>query len=183
VIDRIRRESHVPSALVSPGQTAEIATLARALGVEMFRGNFEASDTADFLEACRGKGLKTAFVGDCRTHFKAARLAHVAISIGDDVDLDIDPASFLIQQGRLEPLVALSRIARDHATRVSQAQTLILVPNLACVAGAFLFGFTGMTAVMLSNLGTLGLYRIATDSLRGLDEPGRGPSGRPRRAG
>ena len=182
-IDQIRRDSHVPSALVSPRASAEVTTLAKALGVEMFRGDFGASDTADFLAACRDRGLKAAFVGDCQTHIRAAGLAHVAISIGDDADLDVDPAAFLIQQGRFEPLVALSRIARDHASRVSQAQTLILVPNLACIAGAFLFGFTGMTAVMLSNLGTLGLYRIATDSLRGLDEPGRGPSGRPRRAG
>jgi hypothetical protein len=66
---------------------------------------------------------------------------------------------------------------------VNQAQQLILLPNLACVAGAFLFGFTGMTAVMLSNLGTLGLYRRASDSLRGLESILPARSDQPRRAG
>jgi cation transport ATPase len=183
-VDRIRRDSHVPFALVSPHGTAEVSGLAKSLGVEMFRGDFTLDDTAEFLAACRAKGLKVAFVGDCRLHPRATGLAHVAISLADsDFDLEHDPAPLLIQQDRLGPLVDLSRIARDHASRVDQAQKLILVPNLLCIAGAFLFGFTGMTAVMLSNLGTLGLYRIASDSLRGLDAPTSGPSGRPRRAG
>jgi cation transport ATPase len=182
-IEQIRRNSHQPFALVSSRATAETADLAKKLGVEMFRGDFSSDDTVAFLVACRGKGLKTALVGDCRSHARAARLAHVAISIGDDGTLEDDPASLLIQQARLDPLAELIRIARDHANRVDQAQKFILVPNLLCVAGAFFFGFTGMTAVMLSTLGTLGLYRIATDSLRELDAPGVSPSGRPRRAG
>ena len=71
----------------------------------------------------------------------------------------------------------LCEISRAHASRVDQAQKLILVPNLICIAGAFLFGFTGMTAVMLSNLGTLGLYRRASGfrsaGWRRPDRPGR----------
>ncbi len=74
-----------------------------------------------------------------------------------------------MQQPRLAPLADLFEISRTHVSRVDQVQKLILVPNLICVAGAFLFGFTGLTAVMLSNLGTLGLYRRSADSLRGLD--------------
>ena len=184
VIDQVRKASHVPFALVSPRGSVEVSSMAKSLGVEMFRGDFSPDETANFLLACKSKGLKVAFVGDCRLHPRASGHAHVAISLVDDTrldfDLDLDPAHFLIQRGRLSPLADLGRISRDHATRVHQAQQLILVPNLLCVAGAFLFGFTGMTAVMLSNLGTLGLYRIASDSLRGLDSPG---SGRPRRAG
>ena len=184
-IDRVRRDSHVPFALVSPQGGVEVASLAKSLGVEMFRGDFSPDDTAEFLAACQMKGLKVAFVGDCRLNARAAGRAHVAISLAHDADrdLDLDPAALLIQQDGLAPLVDLIRISRDHASRVNQAQKLILLPNLLCIAGAFLFGFTGMTAVMLSSLGTLGLYRIASDSLRGLDAPGRGPSGRPRRAG
>jgi cation transport ATPase len=184
-VDRVRRDSHVPFALVSPQGSTEVSSLAKSLGVEMFRGDFTTADTAEFLLACRTKGLKAAFVGDCRLHPLAASRAHVAISVADDAafDLELDPAAFLIQQPGLAPLVDLSRIARDHASRVHQAQNLILVPNLLCIAGAFFFGFTGMTAVMLSNLGTLGLYRIASDSLRGLDSPNSGRKGQPRRAG
>lgn len=188
-IAAIRRASHVPFALVSSAPAAEVEVLAHALGVEMFRGDFSRDETADFLAACRGRGLKAAFVGDCREHPRAAAEAHVAISLADPaqdgLDLDSDPAAFLVQSAGLDPLADLDRIARDHASRVVQAQKLILVPNLLCVAGAFFFGFTGMTVVMLSNLGTLGLYRIASDSLRGLEapSPARPIGGQSRRAG
>ena len=189
-VERVRRGSHVPFALVSSAPAAEVSKLAGSLGVEMFRGDFTQDDTAEFLAACRSRGLKVAFVGDCRLHPLAASRAHVAVSLVDaaelagELDLDEDKGSFLMQRAGLAPLVELSRVARDHASRVVQAEQLILVPNLLCIAGAFLFGFTGMTAVMLSNLGTLGLYRLASDSLRGLDSPSTSHRpGRPRRAG
>ena len=182
-IDRIRRFSHVPFALVSPKGEAEVAGLAKSLGVEMYRGSFAPDDTTKFLVACRERGLKTAFVGDCRAQPGAAAEAHVAISVDSEADLDSDPAGLLMQQPRLAPLSDLFEISRTHAGRVDQVQKFILVPNLLCVAGAFLFGFTGLTAVMLSNLGTLGLYRRASDSLRGLDPPALPRSDRPRRAG
>ena len=182
-IARIRRLSHVPFALVSSRGEAEVSGLAKSLGVEMYRGSFSPDETAEFLTACRGRGLKVAFVGDCRANPRASAEAHVAISIVGEADLDSDPAGLLMQQPRLAPLADLFEISRAHATRLVQAQRFILVPNLLCVAGAFLFGFTGLTAVMLSNLGTLSLYRIASDSLRGLDSPSAPRPGRPRRAG
>ena len=46
-------------------------------------------------------------------------------------------------------------------------------PNLACVAGAFLFGFSGLTVVALSNLGTYGVYTRATGSLRAVGRADR----------
>jgi cation transport ATPase len=183
VIDRIRRSSQVPFALVSSRPQGQLSDLASSLGVEMYRGNFRPEETADFLTACRGRGLKTGFVGDCRSQPRAAAEAHVAISLASDDDLDSDPAGLLMQQDRLAPLADLHSISRDHSNRVTQSQRLILVPNLLCVAGAFLFGFTGLTAVMLSNLGTLGLYRRASDSLRGLGSIESLRTGQPRRAG
>jgi cation transport ATPase len=154
--------------------------MAKALGVAMYRGHFRAEDTASFLAACRGRGLKTGFIGDCGLYPRAAAEAHVSISIEADADLDADPAGLLMQRSRLTALADLHVISRTHASRVIEAQQFILLPNLLCVAGAFFFGFTGMTAVMLSNLGTLGLYRRVSDSLRGLDT--LGPD-QPRRAG
>ncbi len=182
-IERIRRLAHVPFALVSGRPEPEAAGLAGSLGVEMYRGSFSAEETAAFVVACRERGLKAAFVGDCRAHPAAAAGAHVAISIDAEADLDADPAGLVMQQARLAPLADLFEISRSHVSRVDQDQKLILVPNLICVAGAFLFGFTGLTAVMLSNLGTLGLYRRASDSLRELAPPEPVRSDRPRRAG
>jgi Cu2+-exporting ATPase len=183
VIDQVRRASGLPFALVSSRSKAEVQGLAKSLGVEMFRGDFESDHTAEFLKACRKRGLKVAYLGDCRKNPRISAEAHVSLSWSDAPDLETHPASLLLQNPSFDPLGDLLEIARSHATRVQEAQQLILLPNLVCVAGAFLFGFTGMTAVMLSNLGTLGLYRRASDSLRGLQAIVPQGPGQPRRAG
>jgi cation transport ATPase len=183
VIEQVRRTSGLPFALVSSRRSSEVSGLAKALGVEMYRGDFRSELTADFLKACRKRGVKTAFIGDCRSHPEVAAESHVSISWASEAGLDSDPASLLMQRDGFDPLGELLAISREHATRVNQAQQFILYPNLVCVAGAFLFGFTGLTAVMLSNLGTLGLYRRASDSLRGLESIVPPGAGQPRRAG
>jgi Cu2+-exporting ATPase len=149
----------------------------------MYRGDFMPELTGEFLAACGKRGVKAAYLGDHRTPRQTAAEAFVSLGWTGEGDLEANPASLLIQQSSFEPLGSLLALSREHAQRVNQAQQLILLPNLACVAGAFLFGFTGMTAVMLSNLGTLGLYRRAADSLRGLESIVPPRAGQPRRAG
>jgi Cu2+-exporting ATPase len=128
------------------------------------------------LRACRERGRKTAFIGRCTRRAEAAAEAYVAVSIGDDADLDSDPAAVLILQPSLDPFTNLWEIARSHEDRLRSLQRFILVPNLLCVAGAFFFGATALTAVMISNVGTFGLYSSAVRALQTV-----GPAGRPQR--
>jgi hypothetical protein len=57
--------------------------------------------------------------------------------------------------GWLGPLRELSRA---HVDRVRTVHGAILLPNLACIAGAFVLGISGLPVVLLSNLGTLAVY-------------------------
>jgi hypothetical protein len=41
-----------------------------------------------------------------------------------------------------------------------------MVPNLLCVVGAFMFGLSGLAAVIISNFGTSMVYNDAMRSLR-----------------
>ena len=83
-----------------------------------------------------------------------------------------DPAAVLLLQPRLDPFANLWEIARSHEDRLRSLQRFILVPNLLCVAGAFFFGFTALTAVVVSNLGTFGLFSSAVGTLRELEAAG-----------
>ena len=101
-------------------------------------------------------------------------MADVAVSISDDTDFDSDPAAVLLLQNRLDPFADLWEIARSHEDRLRALQRFILVPNLLCVVGAFFFGATALTAVLVSNLGTFGLYSMRSPG------PAIGRAGRPR---
>jgi cation transport ATPase len=118
--------------------------------------------------------MKTAFIGRCSRRAEAAAEAYVAVSIGDDADLDADPAAVLLLQPRIDPFTNLWEIARTNENRLRSLQRFILVPNLLCVAGAFFFGATALTAVLVSNLGTFALYSSAVRALQTVGPPGRG---------
>ena len=173
-LDRIRNLARVPIALVSNRSEADVAVLAQRLGVDLHKGGFSADDTGRFLRACRDRGLRTAFVGHGRRRAAAAAEAEVAFSFVSEVDEPADSSAALLLHPRLDRFADLWEIARTHEGRVLDAQKLVLLPNVLCVAGAFLFGFTGLTAVMITNLGTFGLFNRSIGTLRELEPAGRG---------
>jgi cation transport ATPase len=177
---RIRAQGPLTIALVSARTEADVAARAALLGVDLHVSRCAPEATARLLRDCRRRGLKTAFIGHCRRRAEAAAEAHVPISVVDDADLDGEPAAVLLTQPRLEQFASLWEIARSHEERLRLLQRLILVPNVLCVAGAFFLGATALTAVMLSNLGTFGLYSSAVGALQAVEPVGRGRSRRPR---
>jgi cation transport ATPase len=176
---RIRALGPVAITLVSARSEAEVAARAALLGVDLHVSRCTPEATARLLRDCRERGLKTAFIGRCRRRVLAASEAHVAVSVVDDGDLESEPAAVLLSQPRLDQFASLWETARSHEDRLRALQRLILVPNVLCVAGAFFFGATALTAVMLSNLGTLGLYMSAVGALQSVEPAGRGRA-RPR---
>jgi cation transport ATPase len=172
-IRRMQALAPVAMAFLTGRPQAEAIDLAASLGVPVAHGDTSPEAAVALIRDARQQGRRIAFIGDCRRNPRAAEAAHVAIAVSDDpdMDLDADHAGILIQGGRPGPLADLWRIARAHHDRNRDARRLIMVPNLLCIAGAFFFGFTTLSAVLLSNLGTYGLYRRATESLRDLDAP------------
>jgi Cu2+-exporting ATPase len=173
---RIRAQAAVAVALVSSRAERDVAALGSLIGVDVSKGGFSGDATARFLGACRERGLRTAFVGHCQRQAAAAALAHVAVSFVGEADLYPDCAAAVLPQPRLDLFADLWEIARRHEGRVVGAQKLVMVPNVFCVAGAFLFGFTSLTAVVITNLATFTLYNRAIGPLRDLKPAASGRS-------
>ena len=83
--------------------------------------------------------------------------------------MDRDPAPIWLLQPRLAKLVELWDIAHIHQRRLRVAHGYALIPNLLCVAGAFVWGFTSLASVVVTNLGTYGLYSRTKASIRSLE--------------
>jgi Cu2+-exporting ATPase len=156
---------------------ALVATLAAGLGVNQVVGELNPDAKAEFLRGCRQRGATAVFVGDCGRNPVAAAEAGVAIALSSDLDLEDllnhAEAPVIAMGARVERLDVLWEVAASRAQRVKTDQAIVMVPNIFCVAGAFLFGFTGLTSVVVSNLGTFGVYNRAAGSLRCPDRHGR----------
>ena len=171
---RIQESAQVPIVLISSRPEAAIAGLAAAIGVDAHQGSLSDGEASQLFRSFRDRGARVGFVADCRQHGVAAAEAHVAISLAGDHDLDSDPGALLVLQPGLERLADLWDIARSHTHRVRSTERFVLWPNLICVAGAFFLGATALTSVVVSNLGTIGLYGRALGSLRSRQPTRRG---------
>ena len=127
----------------------------------------------DFLRSCRRRGFKVAYVGDCRANPRTAAEAHVAISLvageASDLDPDHDPAPIWLLEPRLAKLGEIWEIAHIHRQRLKVAHRYALIPNVLCVAGAFVWGFTSLTSVVVTNLAIYGTYSRTAGSIRSLE--------------
>jgi cation transport ATPase len=194
-VRRLREAAGVPIALVSDRPPELAASLASSLGVDAHQGGLSAGDVDLLLSSFRSRGLRAVVVGEGAGRLGAmsgwqgfasepqsstarpdrgsqANPCHpqVAIDLGGDVASS--GADAVLLRPDLDGLAGLWDVARAHAGGARRARRFILVPNLLCVTGAFFFGATSLTAVVISNLGTLGLYGRAVGSLRATERPG-----------
>ncbi|MFN0053385.1 MAG: heavy metal translocating P-type ATPase [Planctomycetales bacterium] len=121
---------------------------------------------AQRIEGWRRGGHRVIYVGNCRDNPQAAQAADVAITMASDGDDQREFADAWILNADLAHLAAFCELARTARRQEQLHYGLTLVPNLACVAGAFLFGFTSLAAVVLSNLGTYSVYRRSLEALQ-----------------
>lgn len=176
--DRSRRA--VAVGLVSQDSGTDTRRLASALGVDFHEGGLSTHDLTRLIRAIRGRGLKVAYAGPCLTRGRAALEADLAISLDPDglEQLDRNPASILLLQPDLGRLGVLDEVARVRDRRIRVAQGSAFLPNFFCVAGAFLLGFSSLTTVLITNLGTYSTYARTAAAVRGLERQLARPSSR-----
>jgi cation transport ATPase len=144
--------------LISQRADEKLATLAHAIGVDVHAGGLSQGAKLRLLQSLRSRGRRVAYIGDCSQAPEVAQAAHVAISVAGDSDPERDTSQVRVLRADLAWLAPLHELSRAHVDRVRIVHGATLVPNLACIAGAFFFGFTSMAAVVLTNLGTLAIY-------------------------
>jgi hypothetical protein len=99
----------------------------------------------------------------------------VAISMADDLDPANDPARVMVLRPDLGWLAGLRERSRSHVECLHAVHRFVLIPNLCCIAGAFFLGFTSLSAVVITNLGTFAVYTgLPRRGPRVLPGPARG---------
>ncbi|MCY2967705.1 MAG: hypothetical protein NT069_29430, partial [Planctomycetota bacterium] len=127
-------------------------------GIRVVEAPDEDAARAERLRHLAKEGRRVVYVGDCARFPQTAALAAVAISTSEiHRDNAFEPDAFLLAP-ELAHVVSLWELAVREPWRHRLHQAVVAVPNVCCVAGAFLLGFTALHAVVLTNLGTAALY-------------------------
>ena len=171
VLKRLRSKHNVQIGVVSHHPCQFLTPFAASLGADFHLGDLTPDDRISLLKNCRQRGFKVAYLGDCRIDPRITAEAHVAISLVEQRihNLDNDRAPIQLLHTRLSNLGELWDIASIHHRRLRIAHSYALLPNLLCIAGAFLWNFTSLASVIVTNLGTYGLYLRTATSICALE--------------
>ncbi|HVC92661.1 MAG TPA: hypothetical protein VND64_03175, partial [Pirellulales bacterium] len=166
VVLDLRARYAVQVELLASGRGGDFEALVDALGIDGLRCCPADESKAEYIDACRSEGHRVAFVGDTLQNPLAASAADVAISLRPDPSRHDDAAGAWLLEPNYEKLPFLRAISTSQRRQLQWMYGLTLVPNVACIAGAFLFGFTSLAVVALSNLGTYAVYTRSVADLQ-----------------
>jgi cation transport ATPase len=157
-IEELLRQGGLAVGLLSHRPADELEKLAASLGTSTHASGLSSEAKVELVRSLHERGHKVAYVGDCVREPQVAREAHVAISLALESEEDRSCAHVRVVRTDLGWLGPLRALSSAHVDEVRTVHGAILLPNLAVVAGAFLLGFTSLSAVVLTNLGTLAVY-------------------------
>jgi Cu2+-exporting ATPase len=145
---RARGIKHI--AIISGDHEAPTRKLAEELGMDRYFAQVMPADKADYVEKMRREGRKVCFVGDGINDAIALKKANLGISLRGATLFATDTAHVVFMEQSLGKLCDLLDIAHGLRRNVRNSWVMIIVPNVACIAGVFTLGF-GIGAYVVTN--------------------------------
>ena len=156
IVKGLRKRGIKHIAIISGDHEAPTRKLAESLGMDRYFAQVLPADKADYVEKLQKEGRKVCFVGDGINDSIALKKANVSISLRGASSIATDTAHIVFMEQGLSKLCDLRDIARELDRNVKRSWTMILVPNIACIAGVFTMGFGIMASVLTNNVSAIG---------------------------
>jgi Cu2+-exporting ATPase len=166
-LERMRDVRPLRAILAQPIDDGADDTLAAELHCEDSIGLGINAPSA-LVEAVRGlqaAGHRVAVVGPASLIAVSRGVAAVTVATGFDADSQGTDADIYSLSGDISCLGDLFAAAALRRRRLSLSRKMSIIPNVACIVGAFFFGFTSLVSAIVTNVGTLGTYRRASGTL------------------
>jgi heavy metal translocating P-type ATPase len=155
VIANLREAGIGHLAIVSGDHEAPTRRLAESLGMDRYFAEVLPADKADYVAKLQAEGRKVCFVGDGINDSIALKKADVSISLRGASTLATDTAQVVFLEEGLSRLCEFRAIACALDRNVDRSWSMILAPNIACIAGVFTMGFGIMASVATNNVAAL----------------------------
>jgi heavy metal translocating P-type ATPase len=156
IVEGLRQRGIKHIAIISGDHEAPTRKLSQDLGMDRYFAQVLPADKADYVEKLQKESRKVCFVGDGINDAIALKKANVSISLRGATSIATDTAHVVFMEQGLGKLCELLDIARDLQRNVHNSWIMILVPNIACIAGVFTLGFGIGASVVTNNVAALG---------------------------
>ncbi|MGI6245127.1 MAG: heavy metal translocating P-type ATPase [Pseudochelatococcus sp.] len=138
----------IPLVILSGDRAEAVAPVARALGIDDWRGGLKPRDKIDALAALKAQGRKVLMVGDGLNDAPALAAAHVSLSPVTAADLTQAQADGVFPGDRLAPVLAAVTVSRRARRLMLQNLGIAAIYNLIAVPLAFLGHVTPLVAAV-----------------------------------
>jgi len=166
-VDRMRDVRPLRVILAQAHGPAASDTLAAELHCDtsVQLGADAAGSLSDVVSRLCCDGRHVAVVGPAELTRAVRDVAVLTLATGFEPDTQGDEADIFSLAGDIGCLADLLAGATRRRTRLALSRKLSILPNIAVVMGAFLFGFTSLVGAVVSNVGTLGIYQRASGAV------------------
>lgn len=148
---RVRGAKHL--AIISGDNEQPTRKLAERLGMDRYFAEVLPQDKARYVELLQKEGRTVCFIGDGVNDSIALKKANVSISLRGASSIATDTAQVVFMEDSLSKLLQLHDVSSELHANISTSWSLILVPNLICIAGAFVAGFGVMHSMIFNQIG------------------------------
>ncbi len=147
----------VEARLTTRGRTEIRGTIEglRRRGIRYVAIPSDDGEAAIRVARLQAEGCTVGFVGDGIDDAGAMERADVSISLRGAASIANDAAHIIFLEDGLGRLCELRDIARELDRGLKRSWSIILAPNIACLAGVFTMGFGLMASVVTVNLAAL----------------------------
>jgi heavy metal translocating P-type ATPase len=152
IISDLRRQHGIKHiAIVSGDHKQPTQTLAESLGMDSYFYNILPSEKANIVEQLQKKGRNVCFVGDGINDAIALKKANISISLTGASSIATDVAEVVLMDGTLSHLSELFEVSKNLDSHLRNSFMITLLPTVINIAGASLFNFGFMTAIVIKN--------------------------------
>lgn len=127
------RARHIPLTLLSGDGQAQVASVARDLGITDYRAELKPGDKLAFLTSAAESGRKMLMVGDGLNDAPALAAAHVSMAPASASDIGRTAADFVLTHESLGAVTFAHRVALATGRVVRQNFALAIVYNVLAV--------------------------------------------------
>ena len=138
-------------AIVSGDHQQPTQKLATELGMDDYFYDILPAEKAQIVEQLQAKGKTVCFVGDGINDAVAMKKADVSISLRGATTMATDTAEIILMDSNLSRLCHLIDISNNLNTNLRKSLAVTLMSGATNLAGAFLFHFSIMTAIIVGH--------------------------------
>jgi heavy metal translocating P-type ATPase len=176
-IVRALHERGLSTCILSGDHEAPTRALASELGIDRYFAETLPGDKAARVAALQQEGRTVCFIGDGMNDAIALRQADVSVSLSGASSLARDAAQVILLDGNLTKLVALFQRAERLEKTFKSSVLWDVIPNVACILGAFFFHLGVYGALIIYTTGLAG--GVVNGALPSLDRRNSTDDGQP----